>query len=88
MAGKDDPVRRGWSATCVCVCCGGWRTGSAASPPLTPSVLLLSPPVQSAWADIRIPSVLVSASQGQRLIRLMRTEEVEVEGHGVQRYTP
>jgi hypothetical protein len=44
--------------------------------------------MQSAWADIRIPSVLVSASQGQRLIRLMRTEEVEVEGHGVQRYTP
>jgi hypothetical protein len=43
MAGKDDPVRRGWSATCVCVCCGEWRAGSAASPPLTPSVLPVLP---------------------------------------------
>ncbi len=88
MAGKDDPVRRGWSATRVCVLWGMADGECCVAPHLTPSVLPLSPPVQSAWADIRIPSVLVSASQGQRLIRLMRTEEVEVEGHGVQRYTP
>ncbi len=41
-------------------------------------------PPQSAWANIRIPSVLISRSQGARLVRLMRTSEVAVEEHGAQ----
>ncbi len=88
MAGKDDPVRTEGYA-------GPAATARAVWPPiLTPHrrrpflPLSFPTPSQAAWAEVRIPSVLVSASQGQRLIRLMRTEEVDVEGHGPQRYTP
>lgn len=62
--------------------CGGWL-GSKAD-----GVYLAARDEPSAWSDIRIPVVLVTADQGQRLMRLMDTAQVNVEGHGPQLYTP
>lgn len=42
----------------------------------------------SVWDDIYVPVVLISQSQGKRLLQLLNTEESEIEDLGVQVYVP
>ncbi len=95
LAAKDDPVRprRGRQEKEERAAARGqpaYSASCASKPPASFPFSRPSPPFpsQGAWSGVRIPSVLVTESQGQRLLRLMKQDEVAIEGLGTQKYTP